>query len=132
MGYYSEIAVRMNKKNFEHLQECLEGLKRGQISLEILKYVEGSKLTPEEIAKDLEYCMSEIVTDTNYGDYVDIFMSCVKWYSHNASVNIFEYYMRKGSDFYFLRVGEDSNDIEEEFFTGTYLFNTITTIERNY
>lgn len=113
MGYYSSVGILIKEKDYNKMFEIA---KEKQI-----KYVLKNPRSKEHINfyKDLTDLLCEYSTineKINYDDedYRAIYYDNIKWYSDDLIINFIEEYLRQQEKYQFIRIGESSDDYEEE------------------
>lgn len=124
MGYRSDLAIKMSRSSYDAMMECVKKLEQGELD-EFTKTLDFTCTTPQTLAEDI---MSLLHSEDGTGianiddEYVVLHFEYLKWYSEYNDVRFIEHFMRLDGDYDFLRIGEDMEDIEQEFNTDTYPF----------
>lgn len=135
MGYRSDVAVRMSKRNYELMMESIRNLKEGRTDEHIKKMdlkKDGVSWLADSASSLEEFIRNGLLTEDRpeyLGDegYVDFYWMSVKWHSFNKDVFFISYFMcledeNGKSDYAFFRIGEDFDDVKSRDYTGTRPF----------
>ena len=90
MGYYSDVALTLRKKN----------------ALELIKQAKGNNAARPFM------CMAQVVDQS---EYVTFYWEWVKWYDDYEEIQFITDFYSNLDEYSFKRIGEDNSDIEEEW-----------------
>lgn len=104
MGYYSDVAIAMRKKDLQQMMD--EALKLDDAKWTYNFIEEGLLNAP--IWNDEEYTL--------------LYWSDIKWYDTKGEVSFIKHFLNSIHDdhYDFLRLGEEYDDVEDYFGTGEY------------
>lgn len=107
MGYYSEVGIAMKKADYEKLKRKINTLPKERNSLkEAVKHL----LTNAD-------CIDPYINLKEYaGKFVAMHWETVKWYMYDdmPEIDFLMEYIRTLPDYSYMRIGEETGDIEEE------------------
>ena len=132
MGYRSEVAIKMSRESYNKMLECIEKLEKGKLD-EFTKTLNFDGYpSVERVAQNVKELL-ELDEDEGVirmdDEFVTLHFDYVKWYGSYLDVKIIEHFMRLDDNYDFLRIGEDVEDIEEDFHTDTYPFSVLRSID---
>lgn len=107
MGYYSEVGIAMKKADYEGLKRKIDALPEGKADLK--ENVEGLLLDAD--------CIDPYADVKEYaGKIVALHWKWVKWYMDDdmPEVDFLMEYIRTLPNYSYMRIGEETGDIEEE------------------
>lgn len=105
MGYRSEVAIALPKKEMDRL---FEAAKAASHTAEAQKVYEGS--TPERLLKYAD----RLESSTALGDWSVIHFQDIKWYTpFYRDENFVMDFVEQSENVQFIRLGEDPSDVEE-------------------
>lgn len=107
MGYYSEVGIAMKKADYEGLKRKINALPKERNSLK--EYV-------KQLLTDAD-CIDPYTNLKEYaGKVVALHWKSVKWYMDDdmPEVDFLMEYIRTLPDYSYMRIGEETGDIEEE------------------
>ena len=121
MGYRSDVRIRTTKEGYEMMKK------------EIDKYLN------EKVENHLDYTPENLLKHTdntdNDGKVVTMDWNYIKWYEEYPEImavsNALGMLREKDIDFQFMRIGEDLNDIEEEWNVNNDSFDSFY-VSRNF
>ena len=110
MGYYSDVAIAMQKKDYLTLKQAISSLCSAADLIEAAK--------KKEIQIDKE-------------KYVVLKWQSIKWYNDFEEISFIEKFLKKIPHHDFIRIGEEMDDIEEYQGTNHYLIEVQRDISIN-
>ena len=134
MSYRSEIAIRMTRKNYEAMMESLALLKKGEFD-DFTRTLDITTL--KEVVDDIEYILGDEMVNKDE-EFVDFHFHSIKWCDFYPSVRFIEHFVKEIDDeeagepvYDFLEIGENTEDITEDYHTDTYPFGVCREITWN-
>lgn len=97
MGYYSDVAIAVQKKDYIKLKQAISSL------CSAADLIEAAQKTEIQIDKE---------------KYVVLKWQSIKWYNDFEEISFIEKFLKKIPHHDFIRIGEEMDDIEE--YQGTY------------
>lgn len=110
MGYYSDVAIAVQKKDYIKLKQAISSL------CSAADLIEAAQKTEIQIDKE---------------KYVVLKWQSIKWYNDFEEISLIEKFLKKIPHHDFIRIGEEMDDIEEYQVTYHYLIEVQRDISIN-
>ncbi len=117
MGYYSDVAIAVQKKDYFKLKQAMSSLiSDTELKNKSLNLIEAAQKTEIQIDKE---------------KYVVLKWQSIKWYNDFEEISFIEKFLKKIPRHDFIRIGEEMDDIEEYQGTNHYLIEVQRDISIN-
>lgn len=117
MGYYSDVAIAVQKKDYLKLKQAISSLcSAAELKNKSLNLIEAAKKKEIQIDKE---------------KYVVLKWQSIKWYNDFEEISFIEKFLKKIPHHDFIRIGEEMDDIEEYQGTNHYLIEVQRDISIN-
>lgn len=117
MGYYSDVAMAMKKKDYAKLRQAISSLfSDAELKNVSRNLIEAAQKTEIKIDKE---------------KYVVLKWQSIKWYNDFEEISFIEKFLEKIPHHDFIRIGEEMEDIEEYQGTHHYLIEVQRDISIN-
>lgn len=117
MGYYSDVAIAVQKKDYFKLKQEISSLfSDSELKNKSLNLIEAAQKTEIQIDKE---------------KYVVLKWQSIKWFNDFEEISFIEKFLKKIPHHDFIRIGEEMDDIEEYQGTHHYLIEVQRDISIN-
>ena len=114
MGYRSDVALGLRKVDFEELMKRVELIEKQDVKKEVIELIKDGKKNIKQ----------------SYTDFVVLYWESIKWYENMfPEIKFIMNFIEDLEEYDYVRIGEDTDDITEELYSGHYLCTVSRSID---